>query len=119
MATKTSSNRARLKQELDKFLDEPSTRPEDADQLSKYLEARPKTAATRTILPIEEVEERLQIVRQMERRFGEISAMNLSIIMALPLETIRTRPLKTIPLILIEKLVRTCTFTDFLSTKRP
>jgi hypothetical protein len=117
MAFNASPKRAQLKQEFDEFLGDPSTKPEDVELLSNYLKARPKTADIQTLLPVEEVEERLQIARQLERRFGEISALNLSIIMTLPLETIRSRSWKKLPLLQIEKLVRICMFTNFLSTK--
>ena len=70
-------------------MDATSTLPADIDMASKMLRSRPNVAPMHDSLPMDEVEERLQLAGQLIRDEPTWSAIDVSILMAIPLGDIR------------------------------
>jgi len=107
--------RAKLQESLNKFLDASLTRSQDVDKLDQYLDYQPRTLDTQDPLPVDEMEERFQIAVRVEQDFGmELTVLQLSIIMTLPLETLRQYVVTLgidIPFDGIHRFVRICTLS--------
>ena len=102
---------------LDSFIDASSTLRSDIDGLFKYMDYRPQTAEIQSPLPVDEMEERYQIARQIQRDNDDVqlTALQLSIIMTIPLGKLRSIMTATtgilespIPFRDINRFVRIC-----------
>lgn len=116
--TSSTEKRTQLYRQVDRFLDSPSTLPADIAMLSNYLDHDPKTVDIQDPLPVDEVEERLEIAKEIQaqewspfrdddqiREELRLTAMHLSIIMAVPLNKLREHR-HDLPFDEIHRLVR-------------
>lgn len=88
--TRTSDDkRAEVCREVDAFLDAPTTMQTDVEMLLNSLRHRPHIAPIHDPLPMDEVEERLQLASQVSTEITTWRAIDISILMAIPLHTVR------------------------------
>jgi hypothetical protein len=104
MAPASGEQRAQLYREFHFFLNAPSTQPADLDMLSSYLRDQPQSAEIQSLVPEDEMEERLAIAKQMEtklwgpvaddeddddREYRRLTAFQLAVLMVMPLRNLR------------------------------
>ena len=93
MADITSADDFHL--ELDKFLNSQKTRWQDKTALSMFLKREPSFSDPRNLSPIDEMDQRIVVMRDIERGIQSIypdwrlTAMHASIMMAMPLDTLQ------------------------------
>ena len=112
--------RAQLHQDLDSFLYAASTQPTDIRMLSNYLQDQPQYDKMQDLVPAEEIEERLQLAREISARLRDggppqLTALELSVIMAVPLGTLRgiKKLVTQQQLEGVGQLVKKCTLVNF------
>ncbi|CAG9992639.1 unnamed protein product [Clonostachys byssicola] len=62
----TNSSRLAIHRQLDDFLKNLDNRPDMMDQISKYLQHRPQWEEPRDLIPVDEVEQRLDLVEKYQ-----------------------------------------------------
>ncbi len=102
-----------LHDQLDAFIAHMSTTPADVEMLSKYLIEQPQIATTKDMLPVDEIDERLEIARRITKDTGgSLSAVHLSILMVMPLDQLRKiDPREELPFTSMQRLVRISMYT--------
>ncbi|CAK7199632.1 hypothetical protein SEUCBS139899_002315 [Sporothrix eucalyptigena] len=85
----------RMHDDLSTFINDPSTRHTDIDQLVRYLRSRPEAASIQKTLPVDEMEERLEFAKKALDQINVTSSikslwqMPMAVIMTLPLDQLR------------------------------
>lgn len=81
-----------LHKALDKFLENATTESQNIETLEAYLTERPSFSDLKDLIPIEEVEHRLEMIRKIEYKIQDeclgwrLMAIYLSIMMTMPLD---------------------------------
>lgn len=89
MTPLVDERRAELREQLESFLDADSTTQQDVDTLTRSLKFRPNVAPVDDMLPLHDVEERLSLATRIDPLVSQWRAIHISILMALPMETVR------------------------------